>query len=74
MDECPKSQTFPRKVAGVDWALLATQISELSARGKWFTGVESAKVLHSQIVSTSVSLSAELPDLPQLVWTGPFPL
>lgn len=40
--------------------------------GKWFTGVESVKVLHSQI--TSVSLTAELPTLPQLAWIVPFPL
>lgn len=42
--------------------------------GKWFTGVDSVKVLHSQIISTSVSLTAELPTLPQLAWIVPFPL
>lgn len=43
MDEGPKPQTCPRKVAEVDWALLATQISELSAGNKLFTGVDSDK-------------------------------
>lgn len=74
MDEGPKPQTCHWKVAGVDWALLATQIPELSGGGKWFTGVDSVKVLHSQIGSTSVSLTTELPTLPQLAWTVPFPL
>lgn len=40
MDEGPKPQTCPWKVAEVDWALLATQISDLSALNKWFTGVD----------------------------------
>lgn len=74
MDEGPKLQTCPLKVAGVDWTRLATQISEFSAGSNWFTGVDSVKVLRSQIASTSVSLSAELPNLPHLAWTGPFPL
>lgn len=34
MDEGPKPQTCPLTVAGVDWALLATQNSGLSAGGQ----------------------------------------